>query len=152
MLNRKVIVFIMIGIFTCFSVFGQDVAAVKKFERARRTIPVSISLNIFGFGIGSFIQGDTKAAFMQLGISTIGYAFLLPGIFVDYSRTATARTRNNYYSHDNYTPKYALIGTGSVLLAGNAIFGTIRSVMYQFDEQFDAFYDINNEAKWPGGF
>jgi hypothetical protein len=136
----------MIGIFTCCSVFGQDVASVKKFERARRTIPVSISLNIFGFGIGSFLQGDTKAAFIQLGISTIGYALLLPGVFGDFI------ARANDYDFMETDAKYTLIGLGSTLLAGNAIFGTIRPVMYQFDEQFDAFYDINNEAKWPGGF
>ena len=163
MLNRKVIVFIMIGIFTCFSVFGQDVAAVKKFERARRTIPVSISLNVFGFGIGSFLQGDTKAALIQLGISTVGYALLLPGIFADFSKTevrmgiisnsnGSAVPHNYDITTTNYTAKYTLIGIGSVLMAGNAIFGTIRPVMYQFDKQFDTFYDINNEAKWPGGF
>ena len=129
--NRKLIVFFMLIFFTCFSVFGQDVTAVKEFERARRTIPISISLNIFGFGIGSFIQGDTIAGVLQIGLSTIGYALLLPGIFY---------------------PKSSLIGFGSALIAGNAIFGTIKPVMYQFDKKFDTFYDINNDAKWPGGF
>jgi hypothetical protein len=136
----------MIGIFTCFSVFGQDVAAVKKFERARRTIPLSISLNIFGFGIGSFIQGDTKSAFIQLGISTVGYVFLLPGVFGD------SIARANNYDYMDTDVKNTLIGLGSTLLTGNIIFGTIRPVMYQFDKQFDAFYDIHNDSKWPGGF
>jgi hypothetical protein len=140
----------MIGIFTCCSVFGQDVTLVKKFERARRTIPVSISLNIFGFGIGSFIQGDTKSGFIQLGISTVGYALLLSGIFGRFE----AREGHAYPdgSTTAYGAKYALIGTGCAILSGNIIFGTIRPVMYQFDEQFDVFYDINNEAKWSGGF
>jgi hypothetical protein len=146
MLNRKVIVFIMIGVLTCFSAFGQDVAAVKKFERARRTIPVSISLNIFGFGIGSFIQGDTKTAFIQLGVSIVGYALLLPGIFGD----SIARANDHDYMETGF--KNTLIGLGSALLTGNMILGIICPVMYQFDEQFDAFYDVNNESKWPGGF
>ena len=41
---------------------------------------------------------------------------------------------------------------GGVLLAGNAIFGTIRPTLYQFDKKFDAFYDPSNEINWPGGF
>ena len=66
MFYRKVIVFIVLGIFSCVSIFGQNIAEVKEFERARRIIPVSISLNIFGFGIGSFIQGDYKNAFFKV--------------------------------------------------------------------------------------
>ena len=150
MFFRKVFVFLIISIFTCVSVFGQDVAAVKEFERARRTIPISITLNIFGFGIGSFIQGDYKNAFIQLGVSTVGYALLLSGIFGNFT-ASDGRT----WSHNNSTihdAKYALIGIGSALVAGNLIFGSIRPVLYQFDQKFDVFYDPNNEIKWPGGF
>lgn len=145
MISRKVFLVFLTGIIINISVFGQDVKAVKEFERARRTIPVSISLNIFGFGIGSFTQGDYKSAFIQLGVSTIGYAFLLPGIFVPVEKT-------NKNSFKNEGTKNALIGIGSTLIAGNAIFGTIRPTLYQFDKKFDTFYDINNDAKWPGGF
>ena len=148
MLSRKMIVFIMVGFFTCFSVFGQNVATVKEFERARRTMPIAISFNLFGFGIGSFLQGDTKGALMQLGISTVGYAFLLPGIFSDF-------IANDNYSPENLkaanSAKNTFIGIGSVIVAGNAVFGTIRSSLYQFDKKFDEFYNINNEARWPAG-
>jgi hypothetical protein len=143
MLNRKVIVFIMVGIFTCVSVFGQDVAKVKEFERARKTIPVAISLNIFGFGIGSFLQGDTKAALIQLGISAVGYAFFLPGILVPVGHGKDA--------FNEASTKNALIGIGGTIMAANALIGAIRPTLYQFDARFDAFYDINNEARWPGG-
>jgi len=150
MFFRKVFVFLIISIFTCVYAFGQDVAAVKEFERARRTIPISITLNIFGFGIGSFIQGDYKNAFIQLGVSTVGYALLLPGIFGNFTAPNGEKwSHNNSKVHD---AKYALIGIGSALVAGNAIFGSIRPVLYQFDQKFDVFYDPNNEIKWPCGF
>ena len=90
------------------------------------------------------------SAFIQLGISTVGYALLLPGIFGDF----TAPDGKNWYNGStvNYEMKYTLIGIGSALIAGNAIYGTIRPILYQFDKKFDVFYDINNEANWLGGF
>ena len=148
MFNRKVAAFLMVGIFTCISVFGQNVTTVKEFERARRTVPVAITLNLFGFGIGSFIQGDIKGGLIQLGISTVGYALLLPGIFGKFE---IDRGKYNGGVTESPAAKYSLIGIGSALVAGNAIFGTIRSTLYPFDKQFDAFYDTKNGARWPAG-
>jgi len=154
MFNRKIITFLMIMIFIGVSVFGQNVAAVKQFERARRTIPVSISLNIFGFGIGSFVQGDYKSAFIQLGVSTVGYALLFSGILGNFSKTETRYDNGYRYTNkiQDDGPKNTLIGIGSALLVSNMVFGTIRPTLYQFDKKFDDFYDINNDVKWPGGF
>jgi hypothetical protein len=157
MLYRKVMMFVVIGIFAGISVFGQDVAKVKEFERARRVIPLNITLNLFGFGIGSFLQGDTTAAWVQVGLSTAGYAFLLSGMFGKFYTNSVGRRGTNYiFEKDvvpevNYAAKYTLIGIGSAFMAANALVGAIRPALYQFDKKFDTFYDINNAAKWPGG-
>ena len=156
MFKRGVFVFLLICIISSFSVFGQSITEVKEFERVRRTVPISISLNIFGFGIGSFLQGDLKSALIQLGISTAGYALIFSGIFGNFgTRTETySNGYGGYYEdiYENTGPKNALIGLGSVILAGNAFFGAYKAINYQFDKKFDLFYDINNDIKWPGGF
>jgi len=141
MLHKKVIVFFLVGILTCASVFGQDIAKVKEFERAKKTISLAVSLNFFGFGIGSLIQGDTKATFLQLGISTVGYAFLLSGLLTPLSK------KDGIYQDTKDT----MVIIGGALMGGNALIGAIRPTLYQFDEKFDTFYDIDNEARWPAG-
>ena len=162
MLNRKITVFIFIGIFACCSIFGQDITMVKKFERARKTIHSSISLNLFGFGIGSFVQGDIKGAIVQICFSTVGYALLLPGIFanfetrewvvdVPYRHYPYQDEVGHYETRVNSGAKYALISLGSIFLGANSYIGTIRPVLYQFDKQFDEFYNTRNQSRWPAG-
>ena len=151
MFHRKVIALLLVCVFICISVFGQDVTAVKKFERARKTVPVAISLNFFGFGIGSFMQGDIKSALIQAGISTVGYTMLFVGGFGDFRREVEREEAGHTFKEKepNWAIKGTIMGVGTTLLFGNMFFGTWRATTYQFDKQFDDFYNINNDASWP---
>ena len=82
----------------------------------------------------------------------------MPGIFGKFEKTTT-KSYSGYggYSYRynettvNYAAKYSLIGIGGALMTGNALIGIIRPTLYPFHKQFDTFYDIDNEARWPAG-
>ena len=116
-----------------------SVREVKEFERARRYVPYSVAINLFGFGFGSLVQDDTDSWLVQMFTSSLGYGFLMPGIFGDYD--------NNSNPKKNF-----LIGIGSFFMGLNLILAISFPVEYQFDPKFNAFYNVNNDAEWPGRF
>ncbi|MCL2878923.1 MAG: P13 family porin [Treponema sp.] len=139
----------LVGIFVGFSAFGQntykpDVETVKQFERARRTVPWAVTLNMFGFGIGSFVQGDKRGATPQIVLSTVGYAFLIPGILILHGAPQSKDGQKALLAGN------VAIGIGSAVMGVNELIGAIRPVMYQFNPDFNAFYDVNNHFGWPG--
>jgi hypothetical protein len=87
----------------------------------------SIVLNIVpGFGLGSYLEGNTTAGHIQLTSSLVGAT--LGGILITYGMVGGQTEGGSLLGGMEVTIGWVLLGAG---IGGGIVFGVIASILYQ---------------------
>jgi hypothetical protein len=119
-----------------------------KAQRAEDSKMTAFLLNfILGFGIGSFVQGDTTGGLVAIMGDAFGYMFIMIGLIPDYELVYHSNYYGGYYTTEVTYPYGSCIYLGAILLIGTRIFELVRPFTYanSFSVAVNPSIDVNGQ-------
>jgi hypothetical protein len=93
-------------------------------------IPFAINL-LAGFGVGSYVQGDTIGGTIQLSGQILGLAAMITiANMTDIFTVDDIAPGNDPYTRETKNINYAIFTTGLILFCGSRIYGYISPFIY----------------------